>query len=95
MNSRGKGKAYFIAARTGKDFLDDFYRTVTDEAGVKRILSKKLPQGVSAQVRTDGKTDFVFLLNFTPHVAKVDCGALGLKKLGPFENLVFERPSVM
>jgi beta-galactosidase len=93
VNNKGKGKAYFIAARTGGDFLDDFYRTVTDEAGVKRVLSKKLPQGVTAQVRTDGKTDFVFLLNFTPRAAKVDCGAQGVKKLEAFESLVFERPS--
>ncbi|MDR0494553.1 MAG: beta-galactosidase [Treponema sp.] len=93
VNSRGKGKAYFIAARTGEGFLDDFYRTVIDEAGVKRVTGKKLPRGVTAQLRSDGKTDFVFLLNFTPNSVKVDCGKQGTKKLGPFESLVFERPS--
>jgi beta-galactosidase len=92
MNSRGKGKAYFIAARTGEDFLDNFYRTVTDEAGVKRILNKKLPNGVTAQVRSNGKTDFIFLLNFTSSNKKVDCGAQGVKRLGPFESLIVERP---
>jgi beta-galactosidase len=92
MNSRGKGKAYFIAARTGGNFLDDFYRTVTDEAGVRRILDKKFPNGVTAQIRSDGKTDFIFLLNFTSSNKKVDCGAQGVKKLRAFESLIVERP---
>jgi beta-galactosidase len=91
VNSHGKGKAFFIAARTGEDFLDDFYRDITAGAGVKRILDKELPRGVTAQVRRDGSTDYVFLLNFTPHTIQVDCGAQGVKNLVPFESLLVER----
>ncbi|MDR0291069.1 MAG: beta-galactosidase [Treponema sp.] len=94
-NSRGKGKAYFIAARTGEDFLDDFYRTIADEAGVRRIFEKELPRGVTAQIRSDGTNDYIFLLNFAPHAAQVDCGAEhGIKNLGPFESLIIERQGV-
>jgi beta-galactosidase len=94
VNKRGKGKAYFIAARTREDFLDDFYRTVVDEAGVKRVLEAELPHGVTAQIRSDGKTDYIFLLNFTPNTAQVNCGAQGIKNLEPFESLIVERPGV-
>ena len=91
MNRRGEGKAYFIAARTGSDFLDDFYRSIAEEAGVKRVIKSELPRGVTAQVRSDGEREFIFLLNFTPSAQKVDAGNGGIKELGPFECLVLER----
>jgi beta-galactosidase len=94
VNNRGKGRAYFIAARTGEDFLNDFYRSIVDEAGVKRILEADLPCGVTAQIRSDGKTDYIFLLNFTPRAVQVNCGAQGIKNLEPFESLIVERPGV-
>ena len=56
----GSGKGYYIAARTGVDFLTDFYRTF----GMKSSLEAMLPAGVSATVRRVGETDYVFLMNF-------------------------------
>ena len=91
VNNNGKGKAYFIAARTGNDFLNDFYRMLVKDSGVKRVLDTELPKGVTAQVRSDGKTDFIFLLNCNPSPAQVDCGNNGIKKLAPFECIIFER----
>jgi beta-galactosidase len=91
VNSFGKGKAYFIAARTGADFLDVFYRKLTDESGIKRALTSELPKGVTAQIRSDGATDYIFLMNFTPSPAQADCGPQGIKKLAPFECVIFER----
>ena len=32
---------------------------------LRRVLDTDLPTGVNAQLRTDGKREFVFLLNFT------------------------------
>jgi beta-galactosidase len=87
VNARGKGKAYFIAARTDSNFLDDCYRTIADEAGVRRIV-ETLPHGVTAQIRSDGKTDFIFLLNCTPKPAHVDLGQQGIKNLAPYECLL-------
>jgi beta-galactosidase len=85
VNKRGKGKAYFIAARTSENFLDDFYRTIVDEAGLKRIVDDELPRGVTVQVRSDGKTDHIFFLNFTPRTVKINYKAQNFKiTLGPF-----------
>jgi beta-galactosidase len=72
--NRGKGRAYFIAARTGEDFLDDFYRRVAAEAGVKPRFDS-LPDGVTAQVRGDGEKDMVFLMNFTNEEKTVAAGS--------------------
>ena len=90
VNKRGNGKAYFIAARTGNDFLYDFYRFVANDASIKRALDAELPAGVTAQVRSDGEKDFIFLLNFTPRAQKVNTG-METKSLEPFESLIIER----
>jgi beta-galactosidase len=73
VHRRGKGRAYFIAARTGGDFLDDFYRRLTTEAGI-RPRFEELPEGVSVQVRGDGEEDAVFLMNFTNEKKQVQAG---------------------
>jgi beta-galactosidase len=91
VNTRGRGRAYFIAARTGADFLDDFYRMLLDEAGVKRVLDAALPPGVTAQIRSDGKTEYVFVMNFTPAAARVDLGPQGIQSLAPWETVIVER----
>jgi len=90
VNKRGNGKAYFIAARTGPDFLYDFYRFVANDASIKRALDAELPAGVTAQIRSDGEKDFIFLLNFTPRKQNVNVGT-ETKSLEPFESLIIER----
>jgi beta-galactosidase len=82
LNRRGEGRAYFIAARTGEDFLDDFYRHAGAEAGVTPLY-EDLPEGVTAQIRSNGETDFVFLMNFTGESKKVPGVSGG--DLQPFE----------
>ncbi|SDC77036.1 beta-galactosidase [Paenibacillus sp. UNCCL117] len=71
VNKLGLGKAYYVATRLGDDFLYDFYRKVTAEAGVACTLDTELPAGVTAQQRTDGESDFVFLMNFGAKAAEV------------------------
>ena len=93
VKNTGKGKAYFIAARTGADFLDDFYRMAVKETGIKRAFETELPKSVTAQIRSDGKTDYIFLTNTSPSPAQVDCGPQGLKNLAPFECVIIERDS--
>lgn len=65
VNDFGKGRAYYIAARTGEDFLDAFYGAVAQKLALKRVLNARLPVGVSAAVRSDGEKDYIFLMNFT------------------------------
>jgi beta-galactosidase len=91
-NKRGKGRAYFIAARTGADFLGDFYRLIVKEAGIKPVLADPLPAGVTAQVRDDGKTESVFIMNFTDKDKQVK-GPSGAIALAPFEVKIIERDS--
>jgi beta-galactosidase len=91
VNSYGKGKAWFIAARTGQDFLGDFYNSITAECDIKRVLERPLPPGVTAQVRSDGKTEHVFVMNFNPQAVQVDAGILGQKKLEPWEVWIIKR----
>lgn len=91
VNRRGEGKAYFIAARTGADFLADFYSRLVNESDVERALDADLPAGVTAQVRSDGTTDYVFVLNFNPTAVRVEAGDEALD-LPPFGNAILERP---
>jgi beta-galactosidase len=85
VNQHGNGKAYFIAARTGADFLADFYRKITGEAGIHPALDAPLPDGVAAQVRSDGQKDYIFLMNFTNKGKKVESRKTGGFTLAPFE----------
>ncbi|GBF77083.1 beta-galactosidase [Paenibacillus sp. 598K] len=71
VNNLGQGKAYYIATRLGDDFLLAFYRVVAAQAGVARVLDTELPAGVTAQLRTDGSSDFVFLMNFGNEATEV------------------------
>jgi beta-galactosidase len=90
LNRYGKGKAYHIAARTGRDFLLDYYRDITGELGIKGAIAN-LPKGVTAQVRSDGTTDHVFVMNFTPETHTIDTGEQGRREINPWECYVFQR----
>lgn len=72
VNAFGKGRAYYIASRNDDRFHESFYGALIDQLDLKRTLHANLPEGVTAQMRTDGKYDFVFLLNFQPAARKVN-----------------------
>jgi beta-galactosidase len=74
VNTFGKGRAYYIASRNDDRFHDNFYGSLVRQLGLKRSLNTNLPQGVTAQMRTDGRDDFLFLLNFHPVARKVNLG---------------------
>ncbi|MDR1230811.1 MAG: beta-galactosidase trimerization domain-containing protein, partial [Spirochaetaceae bacterium] len=88
VHRRGKGQAYFIAARTGSDFLNAFYRQLTAEAGI-RPLFEELPEDVTAQIRSDGTAAYVFLMNFGNGKRLVDTKS-GRIILEPFEARIME-----
>ncbi|MCZ8521000.1 MULTISPECIES: beta-galactosidase [Paenibacillus] len=106
VNRLGKGKAYYIASRNKAPFHDHFYESILSETGVKPVLTGTLPEGVTAQMRTDGEHDFVFLLNFGASETVVDLGdmeaytelltgepASSIVRLDGFECLVLKRPA--
>ncbi len=71
----GRGAAYYLAAKAEPAFLDAFYGRLA--ADLPRALATDLPAGVTAQRRTDGARDYIFLMNFTadPTVVALDAAA--------------------
>ena len=72
VNQYGEGRAYHIAARLDERFQNDFYGALMLELGLRRALDVELPLEVTAQVRSDGEKDYVFLLNFADDKRVVD-----------------------
>ena len=72
----GKGQAYYVAARTGLDFLRDFYEKLRLELALPRALQAELPAGVIATRRQGDEHDFVFLQNYgdTEQVVQLPAG---------------------
>ena len=65
VNNYGKGKAYYIASRTDQDFNNDFYLQLSRELNINSVINGKLPAGVTAQMRSNEKNKFIFIMNFT------------------------------
>ncbi len=61
-NAFGEGKAYYIAARTDRDFLRDFYAFIAKEKGLTPLM-KALPDGVLCSERTGKEGQFLFVMN--------------------------------
>ncbi|TLS51263.1 beta-galactosidase [Paenibacillus antri] len=77
VNRFGRGKAYYLATRAKEPFYERFYAKLAAEAGVKRVLGTELPAGVTAQARTDGENEYVFVMNFSgaPQTVALDAHA--------------------
>ena len=71
-NEFGDGRAYYIASRNDERFLDDLYGSLAAQLGLLRSLDADLPHGVSAQLRTDGQRQYVFLMNFGAAPTRVE-----------------------
>ena len=48
-----------------KSFQSSFYKQILQEAGIDGALQTELPAEVTAQIRTDGVNEFIFLMNFS------------------------------
>lgn len=72
VNKFGNGKAYYIAFRSGLDFLSDFYTQLIEDINISKVLDTELPEGVTAQKRSDGENDYIFIMNFSPEERNVD-----------------------
>ena len=72
VNSVGKGKAYYIAARMDQSSSEHFYKQILKEAGIEGALQTELPAEVTAQIRTDGVNEFIFLMNFGQQAQTVE-----------------------
>ncbi|MBQ4640518.1 MAG: beta-galactosidase [Clostridia bacterium] len=64
-NICGKGHAYYIAARTGRDFLRRFYGDIAKECGLSPLM-EGLPDGVLCTERVGDKGRYLFVMNTQP-----------------------------
>lgn len=76
VNRLGQGEAYYVASRNEDRFHRDFLGALAGRLGIERTLAAELPDGVSAAYRTDGVTDYVFVMNFEkkPQNVRLDEG---------------------
>ncbi len=74
VNNFGEGKAYYIASRNEDSFLKDFYYSITKDLNLKKVLDTELPCGVTAQLRTDGESEYIFVQNYTDMIQEVSLG---------------------
>ncbi len=102
VNQHGKGEGWYIAPRTGADFLDRFYCALSRRLDLPRAVDN-LPEGVTAQVRADEKTEYVFIQNYSAESRLVRLDRPGTDAetgeklsgelaLGPFAVRVLARP---
>ncbi len=64
-NKFGEGKAYYLAAQAGDDFLSELYEKITAECGIEKNIEANLPYSVTAHSRIseDGQK-YIFLENY-------------------------------
>ena len=60
-NSLGKGKAYYMASRPGKEFYGVLTERLCGEQGIAPVMDT--PAGVEAAIRENGEKKYLFLLN--------------------------------
>lgn len=65
MNALGKGRAYYLATRADAALLDTLYAKLAGTLSLPRAIASDLPRGVTAHVRTDGESDYVFVENYS------------------------------
>ena len=75
VNAYGAGRAFYIASRNDRRFHEDFAAWLAADLGLRPVTEQAPPAGVSVQVRGDGATEYVFVLNFTPEAQTVAVGA--------------------
>ncbi|HMB00529.1 MAG TPA: beta-galactosidase [Spirochaetota bacterium] len=71
LNQYGRGKACYLAFRPADGFLDNFYKKIRKNCGLKKNLNLKLPAGVNIQKRIKGGHPFYFILNFNNYPVKL------------------------
>lgn len=90
VNSFGSGKVYYMAFKNNDDFLTAFYGRLIERIKPLKAVDADLPEGVTAQLRTDGEREFVFLMNFATEERCVNIGGKGFKDVLTGESVINE-----
>ena len=72
VNTFGKGKVYYLAANAEDKFLAKLYSKISDDAGIMRPTSAKLPEEVVVRGRKSADGEFIFVMNFGDKAKQVD-----------------------
>lgn len=83
VNRYGEGEAYYIASRNKHPFGRQFFGKLAESLKISRVVECDLPHGVTAQRRSDGVYDYVFLLNFNQQEQQIE---LDSRKYSDFFN---------
>lgn len=70
-NSFGSGQAYYLAARTNRDFLKDFYKPIIEKLYLANSLINEPKFEVSVQTRIKEGVSYYFLMNFSTDTQEV------------------------
>lgn len=70
VNEFGKGKTYYIAARTEQAFLNEFYKDICADAGLEPPV-QNLPEGVLVTEREKDGKKYLFVMNFSREERRV------------------------
>jgi len=99
-NRFGNGSAYYIAARTGRDFLKAFYGELAKEQNLQPLMDT-VPDGVICTERIGDKGNYLFVMNTQPEEREVvlpvalelrtDTKVSGAHTLAGYEVLVLKR----
>lgn len=65
VNTYGDGQAYYLAARLGRDFLEDFYQPLIDKLDLTNPLIETPKYEVSCQSREKNGSRYYFVMNFS------------------------------
>jgi beta-galactosidase len=106
VNRYGSGQAYYLAGRMDETSLLDFYERLASTLELKLVIDAPLPKGVTAQLRSDGDIDTVFVLNFTAESQQVPlddhdyrdilsgASCAGLLNLKPYGIAILQRTAI-
>lgn len=63
VNDFGKGKGYYVGARSNEEFYRKYLGDICESLGIKPVA--KTPEGIEATARSNENGEFLFLLNNT------------------------------
>ena len=85
-NSLGKGNAYYIAARTDRDFLKALYADITSEQRIEPLL-ETVPDGILCTERIGDNGRYLFIMNPQPESRTVTLpNAINLRTNAPLSG---------
>lgn len=73
-NAFGAGTAWYLAARTGEEFLTQLYERLVHQAGIRPLVARP-PYGVQVCTRVREGTEYAFVMNFTESEQTVELPA--------------------